>query len=171
MFNDVRGVLENLNSALCKLRDLTTEAETVKKEAELQKMKQDEQQTAINQKDQELNAREGRIKNIESVVDFQIQAKKLMDDAKALMKNAEERQEILEKGLHSLAERETQFAKSLIAKKYISEENAKLDLSKVIGQKITETNATIQVSPNLEWVVKTDGSKVENIISNTTVIE
>lgn len=65
----------------------------------------------------------------------------------------------------------SQFAKSLIAKKYISEENAKLDLSKVIGQKITETNATIQVSPTLEWTVKTDGSKVEKIISNTTVIE
>jgi hypothetical protein len=58
----------------------------------------------------------------------------------------------------------SQFAQSLIQKKYITGANATLDLKNVIGQKVTETSAKIQVSPTMEWTVKTDMTKVETAI-------
>lgn len=65
----------------------------------------------------------------------------------------------------------SQFAQHLITQKYITEENAKLDLKNIIGQKITETTATIQVSPTLEYIVRTDGSKIEKIITPSNITQ
>ena len=57
------------------------------------------------------------------------------------------------------------FAQQLITQKYITGENAKLDLSKTIGQSVTETTATTKISPTMEWTVNTAGVKTEKAIT------
>jgi hypothetical protein len=64
-----------------------------------------------------------------------------------------------------------QFGQSLISKKYVTEENTKLELKGVVGSTVTVTSADITVSKDLAITVKTDGSlPVEKVIVSTTLI-
>ena len=106
---ELKVVLENLNSALDELQKKITEVDTEKKELNAQKIKQDELNATLDKKAKDIDVRTEKIAEIESIVDFAGQAKKLMADAKVLMKNAEERQEILEKGLKQLTADKAKF--------------------------------------------------------------
>jgi hypothetical protein len=63
------------------------------------------------------------------------------------------------------------FAQSLIAKKFTAEENAKLDLSPLIGKTFTSMTADIQVSPTKKYVVDTAGSKTMSAIEINDVMD
>jgi hypothetical protein len=63
------------------------------------------------------------------------------------------------------------FAESLIAKKYTAEENAKLDLSGMIGKSFTSTTTDIQVSPTKALTVSTTGFVSEKAISPSIAVE
>jgi hypothetical protein len=51
----------------------------------------------------------------------------------------------------------SEFAKSLITKKYVAEANGKLELKTIVGQKVTETTSTVKPTPTLEWSISTTG--------------
>lgn len=63
----------------------------------------------------------------------------------------------------------SQHAKMLIGKKFLAVENAKMALDDVVGSTITEKTSTVQISPVLELEVKTDGSKIEKVITPTII--
>ena len=113
MLVELKTVLENLNSALCDLQNKVAEADKAKGEYDTLKMKLGETETALKAKADNLNEREGKIKHIESIADFAEQAKKLMAEAKAMVKDADKRQEILEEGFKKIAEEKAKITKEL----------------------------------------------------------
>ena len=100
---ELKVVLENLNSALFELQGKIAKANELQEKLNIKAMKQDEVETAQAQKAQDLNAREAAVKNIESVVEYSKQAKALMQEARALMDNANIRQAEIENGYKKLA--------------------------------------------------------------------
>jgi hypothetical protein len=62
-------------------------------------------------------------------------------------------------------------AEQIIQNKFVREENAKIDLSKLVGQNFTVETVTMQISPNKELVINTKGDNLEqDISSDNTVI-
>jgi hypothetical protein len=57
------------------------------------------------------------------------------------------------------------FAQSLIAKKFTAEENARLDLSTLIGKTFTSTTAEIQISPTKALTVDTAGTALPKVLT------
>ncbi len=100
---ELKTVLENLNSALYELRDKVSKVDGQLKDLNIQKIRQDEIEITLAQMSKDLDAREGEIKNIESIVEYSAQAKTMMKEAKAQIENANIRQAELEAGFKKLA--------------------------------------------------------------------
>jgi DNA repair exonuclease SbcCD ATPase subunit len=104
MLQDLKNVLDNLSAALFELQNKVAEVDKAKGEYIISKMKQGELQASLKAKVQELDARETKIAGIESIAEFSEAAKRTMAEAKTLIKNTEEKQTMLDKGLKKLAE-------------------------------------------------------------------
>jgi len=63
------------------------------------------------------------------------------------------------------------FSKTLIRKKFIEVANKTVNLQNIIGQTSIETKAIIQISPELEWEVKTSGEKIEKVITPVPITQ
>ena len=111
MFDKLKAVLDALNSALSELKEKIAGVDKTKEEIRVKGLKQDELADELKAKAEELNTRELAVKEIESIVDFSNQAKDLMVKAKDLMKNAEERQGILEGQFKKLSKDRQTFEK------------------------------------------------------------
>jgi hypothetical protein len=69
------------------------------------------------------------------------------------------------KGIEARVQQDVdQFAQSLIAKKFSAEENAKVDLSKIVGKTFTSETAEIQLSATKALTVATDGTAVPKVL-------
>lgn len=100
---ELKQVLENLNSALFGLLNLTKKVEEKAEEQRIQDLKFQEKEDIQKKKAEELNEREKNISHIESIAQAQKEAKELMVKARDLMTNANEKQIKLDEGLKQLA--------------------------------------------------------------------
>lgn len=110
---DLKEVLDKLDSALNELQRITEEVNREKEAVAGRKFKQDEVGNKLKQKEEELNTREAKVKEIESIVAFSNEAKNLMKQAKESMANADERQAKLEKGFKDLGTAQAKFNKDM----------------------------------------------------------
>lgn len=103
MLKEIKKILDSLNSALFGLQNLITKTDNTAKEQASKEIKLDEGETKQKEINENLNIREGNVKEIESIVEFSNQAKDTMKKAKESTINADERQVALETGLKKLA--------------------------------------------------------------------
>lgn len=99
---ELKSVLDRLNSALSELEDKIAGVDKDKESIRVGKIRQDERDVILDNKAKDLDAREGKVKEIESIVEFKESAKRLMKDARAEKASADERQTKLEVGLKKL---------------------------------------------------------------------
>jgi len=103
MLDVLKSVLDNLNSALSEWKNKITEVDKERAGFNARKIRQDEKDAELIAKARELNERENAVKHIESIVEAAENAKKLTTEANTLMKNANERQALLEAGLKEIS--------------------------------------------------------------------
>lgn len=122
--DEIKQVLEALNSALTLLESKIAKVDEEAKVQNSERFKLDEQKDAQTTKAIELNNREAKVKDIESIVEFEVQAKKLMAEAQTLMKNADERQAKLETGFKKLTDDITKANKEIEDEKKANKKQA-----------------------------------------------
>lgn len=146
---EIKLVLENLNSALYLMRDGIARTKEKEKELDAGLSKLDGQAKAQGEKARELDARESNVKHIESIVEAQKAAIKLREEAGVLMADVEQKREKLEADLKALAKAKADFEKEKAdikeaekkQVKAIQEERAELERQKkefAIQQKVAK---------------------------------
>ena len=103
MLDKIKGVLDELNSALTLLTANNAKVEEKSVKLDNQKKKLDEKEAGYAGKDKELIERETKIRGIESIVEATENAQKLRAEAEASMVNADKRQIVTNAGSKKLA--------------------------------------------------------------------
>jgi len=103
---EIQGILDRLSSAAFDLETKIGEASQQTQKLDIVAKKQEQRGIELDNKAKELNEREGKVKHIESIIDFAEKAKDLMVKAKASNANSDEREKTLEAGIKKLAEKE-----------------------------------------------------------------
>lgn len=107
---ELKAVLDNLHAGMCKLQDLITEYTDKINKIELEKKKIAEITAKQTATANDLNEREIKVKEIESIIDYSNKAKVLMKEAKDLFNSVTAKEKTVNDDRAKLNQEKTEFA-------------------------------------------------------------